>query len=365
MALINCPECGREKISDSATACPGCGFNIEKWVQECRIKEQAALAKEQAEAREKEQTEADYNKAEELCKTAKTVTDYKRICDIYTRLGEYKDSPEKLKKYTKVYKREKAAQTRKLKLITVAVCAVCLLTLLIFVGVDFIKYRSAISSYNNAEYDEAVEKFGKLHVFSGESYLKSLEIEKNYQRGLENEKEGLHGPAAERFAMCGDYKDAVQRLKANKIYNEYDQAISCLEEGKLKTGKEKLEDLPDDFKKEHPDVEEYIDLVDKSIASGWGGVWLHQSITGSLSEMDVIPKIKDKELYVEIIDRMSDTLATTFAEGKVEGNKATFPDKEFEAILVSYDTMDLIVEYTKVSDYADYGDDTVEKLLKK
>ena len=28
MALITCPECGRENVSDSAKACPGCGFQI-------------------------------------------------------------------------------------------------------------------------------------------------------------------------------------------------------------------------------------------------------------------------------------------------------------------------------------------------
>lgn len=30
MALVNCPECGREQVSDSAVACPGCGYNIKE-----------------------------------------------------------------------------------------------------------------------------------------------------------------------------------------------------------------------------------------------------------------------------------------------------------------------------------------------
>jgi len=30
MALIKCPECGRENVSDTAKACPDCGFNISK-----------------------------------------------------------------------------------------------------------------------------------------------------------------------------------------------------------------------------------------------------------------------------------------------------------------------------------------------
>ena len=28
MALINCPECGRENVSDSAVSCPNCGYGI-------------------------------------------------------------------------------------------------------------------------------------------------------------------------------------------------------------------------------------------------------------------------------------------------------------------------------------------------
>ena len=30
MALIKCPECGREKVSDTADACPGCGYGIKE-----------------------------------------------------------------------------------------------------------------------------------------------------------------------------------------------------------------------------------------------------------------------------------------------------------------------------------------------
>lgn len=33
MALVRCPECGREKVSDSAVACPNCGFNIREFFE--------------------------------------------------------------------------------------------------------------------------------------------------------------------------------------------------------------------------------------------------------------------------------------------------------------------------------------------
>ena len=46
MALIKCPECGRENVSDSAEMCPGCGYGIkahfEKIKQE-KLKEQQRI----------------------------------------------------------------------------------------------------------------------------------------------------------------------------------------------------------------------------------------------------------------------------------------------------------------------------------
>lgn len=33
MALIKCPECGKENVSDSAESCPDCGYNIKKYVE--------------------------------------------------------------------------------------------------------------------------------------------------------------------------------------------------------------------------------------------------------------------------------------------------------------------------------------------
>ena len=31
MALIKCPECGRENVSSSAESCPSCGYNIKSY----------------------------------------------------------------------------------------------------------------------------------------------------------------------------------------------------------------------------------------------------------------------------------------------------------------------------------------------
>ena len=36
MALVKCPECGREKVSDTATTCPDCGFNVREHFQKLK-----------------------------------------------------------------------------------------------------------------------------------------------------------------------------------------------------------------------------------------------------------------------------------------------------------------------------------------
>lgn len=38
MALIKCPECGKENVSDAATACPSCGYNIREHFEKIKRK---------------------------------------------------------------------------------------------------------------------------------------------------------------------------------------------------------------------------------------------------------------------------------------------------------------------------------------
>ena len=34
MALIKCPECGKERVSNTAEKCPDCGFAIARYVKQ-------------------------------------------------------------------------------------------------------------------------------------------------------------------------------------------------------------------------------------------------------------------------------------------------------------------------------------------
>lgn len=40
MALIKCPECGRENVSDSAEACPDCGYGIKAHFEKISVEQQ-------------------------------------------------------------------------------------------------------------------------------------------------------------------------------------------------------------------------------------------------------------------------------------------------------------------------------------
>ena len=54
MALVTCPECGRKNVSDSAVACPDCGFGIREYYT--NIKEQQQKEEKEKEYRERAQS---------------------------------------------------------------------------------------------------------------------------------------------------------------------------------------------------------------------------------------------------------------------------------------------------------------------
>lgn len=46
MALIKCPECGREKVSDTAEMCPDCGYGIKAHFERLHLEEESEKKKE-------------------------------------------------------------------------------------------------------------------------------------------------------------------------------------------------------------------------------------------------------------------------------------------------------------------------------
>lgn len=62
MALVKCPECGREKVSDSAEACPDCGYGIKAHFQKIERKK---LLEQQKLERERQNEESKRIREEE------------------------------------------------------------------------------------------------------------------------------------------------------------------------------------------------------------------------------------------------------------------------------------------------------------
>ncbi len=48
MALVKCPECGKE-VSDTAYACPNCGYSVKVHFDNLKRKKQAEIRKKQLE----------------------------------------------------------------------------------------------------------------------------------------------------------------------------------------------------------------------------------------------------------------------------------------------------------------------------
>lgn len=67
MALVKCPECGREKVSDSADMCPDCGYAIKNHFEKIKAEEEEKRqAHEKARLEEQAKIEAQ-QRLERMC----------------------------------------------------------------------------------------------------------------------------------------------------------------------------------------------------------------------------------------------------------------------------------------------------------
>ena len=57
MALVKCPECGRENVSDSAAACPDCGYSIKEHFDRIKADEKRLADEKAAEEQKKADAE--------------------------------------------------------------------------------------------------------------------------------------------------------------------------------------------------------------------------------------------------------------------------------------------------------------------
>lgn len=175
MALINCPECDH-KVSDTAKTCPSCGYNIEAYLNKINMEQKK---QEEAEAAKKRQQD----------------------------------------------RSEFMAKNKKKFIICFAICAVCVIAVCIYVGInnylnsDEYKYKNAINAYNNKDYDSAINALHELG-----DYKDSKQIIENskpeYAQSLFNQG---------KFQDCEELLNTIisedKKIKALRLYTYYEQAI--------------------------------------------------------------------------------------------------------------------------------------------
>ena len=208
-----------------------------------------------------------YNNAQKYCDEGQ----YEEAIELFTDLGEYKDSPEQILK---------------------------------------VKYDWACEYFDNNEFDHAIALFKELGDYS-DSSEKILEAEKahGYERALIDFERGLYKTAVEVFDKDLSYKDSAYyagccykqlkvfdraltcfeqvpdssalykdasdgidecnaAIKDNKDAEAYDEGVDFAEKGYLYSAKEKFEDCDG-----YSNAEDFLKIINKTIEEGWIGVY--------------------------------------------------------------------------------------------
>ena len=219
MALIDCPECGRE-VSDSAVQCPHCGFGVKEYVVREReiarihdesvqeavayVKEQMRLKKER-ELREKREEEEKrrqlYQKAIKLFSSSSSgAEDAKKI---FEELGDYEESvlyfnrcdaqimtlkaeEEEANKKRIAEEARIAAENAEKKRKTTKIISIVLLSAILLSAVVFAVIKMVNIHQQKTCYTQAQEKFEQKD-FSGAEAL---------------------------FSQLGDYQDSIDKLES-------------------------------------------------------------------------------------------------------------------------------------------------------
>lgn len=219
MALVNCPECGRQ-VSDSAATCPQCGFGVAHYLERQReiqniqneaaeeaYKETKRIMKARAEeaereaARELERKEAIYQNAINRFNSDKpddvlaskqifaSVYDYKdasgyyNLCDNrYIQVKSIFD-----KNNAEAQRKSEEKRRRLAKIMPVVLGFVLLLAIITVVLKTRVlpnsKYNKAVNLYNEGNYKEAIGLFEEIKGYlDSDSYLEKAKEYNTYDK---------------------------------------------------------------------------------------------------------------------------------------------------------------------------------------
>ncbi len=189
MALIKCPECGKE-ISDACPSCPGCGYPITEEMKNNPV----SVSKKNNKKRNIKlivgicmgiiltgvliavifvynSPSSKYSRANNAFEAG----DYEKAIKIYSGLGSYLDSSDRLLLATQNY-----------------------------------NYAEGNAALNNGDYDGAIQFFEQCMEFEDASILIQ---NAHYQKGLKQAENGEYNSAMESFRNAGDYEDSGEQIK--------------------------------------------------------------------------------------------------------------------------------------------------------
>lgn len=313
MALVKCPECGRENVSDTAKACPGCGYNVKAY----------------------------YDKKYKITKESS---------------DESKDMP-----INREVILEEPIKSKKNKTLIIIMIIFCILSVAFAIVVQIAnaerqrskleqEYNTAIEKYNEGNYKEAIDYFESTDYSESTTYLtlSKYALAKQMIKNKENIDK-----AYDILVELGDYQDSA--ILINQYY--YLKGISNYEEGLFDIAKEYFE-LDNNFE----DTELYLNNIDKILPLQ--GEWLWQTtnpfdknIRGFVVDKWKITFYRNSELMG--VD--SDTM--TFDINDIKENKLTF-QTDIRKYELTFSGNQMVGEMIKDIIMAPYKDDSPITFLK-
>ncbi len=256
MALINCPECGKE-VSDKASQCPNCGFGVLAYIE---MQEKIALIQKEAEEEaylfvkktKQEELSREETKKNNIYANAITLfdsyksDDVKKAKTLFESIEEWKDSSTYIikcsEKYLEVKKAEeiKKSQNKKHKkiasIIVVAVAALSLAFYLLYSIVILPKtnYVKAIEAFEEGSYKTAQELLSESYYNEEDliSYaVKSIDQEEVYRAIAIMDFLGEPSQSSPDI-QNSLFEKAVEMLNA-KRYNDITQYIKYINDSNL------------------------------------------------------------------------------------------------------------------------------------
>lgn len=244
MALINCPECGRENVSNSAEYCPSCGYGIRAHFE--RIK------KEEQKRKDEEERQLALKLAEE-----------KRIKEEAEIEKRKKEQQQKNKVFW---------ENNKVKIV-IAVAAVFILVIgFVVVNNVYLKpntiCKKAEEYIAEGKYEDALNELMQVENFGNSDEL---------------------------------YREALVGITENN----YNNALKDMREGKLDSAYEILSSLNMEFVTDKEDVANSIELVKQYMDSEWIGSWENDGFS-FVRYTNVA--IKEGKAYIQLTQSNSDSI---------------------------------------------------------